>query len=124
MFARQAIAQVAVLTFAYITGVHLHAATNSRELAPRADSQVTTNKNITNGEIEKQGIADEDAAMQIALRPPKRTRPVIAVLGLNEGSETTDYLVPYGVLKHSGVADVFALAIRPGPITLMPAPQS
>ena len=65
--------------------------------------------------------AEEEAATLAALKPPKRERPVIAVLGLNEGSETTDYLVPFGVIKRSGVADVFALAIRPGPVTLMPA---
>jgi putative intracellular protease/amidase len=56
-----------------------------------------------------------------ALEPSKHERPVVAVLGLNEGSETTDYLVPFGVLKRSGVADVFALAIRPGSVTLMPS---
>ena len=42
------------------------------------------------------------------------------MLGLNEGSETTDYLVPYGVIKRSGLADVFALGIKPGPVKLMP----
>ena len=65
--------------------------------------------------------AEEETATLAALKPPKRERPVVAVLGLNEGSETTDYLVPFGVIKRSGVADVFALAIRPGPVTLMPA---
>ena len=64
--------------------------------------------------------AAEEAATLAALAPPKRARPVVAVLGLNEGSETTDYLVPFGVIKRSGVADVFAVSIRPGPITLMP----
>jgi transcriptional regulator GlxA family with amidase domain len=64
---------------------------------------------------------EEEAATLAALKPPNRERPVVAVLGLNEGSETTDYLVPFGVIKRSGVADVFALAIRPGPIALMPA---
>ena len=57
-----------------------------------------------------------------ALKPPKRPgRPVIAVIGLNEGTETTDYLVPFGVLKRADVADVLALSTRSGPITLMPA---
>lgn len=65
--------------------------------------------------------AQEEADTLTALRPPKRERPVVAILGLNEGSETTDFLVPFGVLKQSGLADVFALAIRPGPITLMPS---
>jgi len=55
------------------------------------------------------------------LRPPKRAVPVVAVLGLNDGSETTDYLVPYGVLSASRLAKVIALAPEPRPITLMPA---
>jgi hypothetical protein len=28
------------------------------------------------------------------LQPPKRQRPVIAIVGANAGSETTDYLMP------------------------------
>ncbi|MCE9524076.1 MAG: DJ-1/PfpI family protein [Alphaproteobacteria bacterium] len=56
-----------------------------------------------------------------ALKPTKRARPVIAVVGDNRGSETTDYLIPYGVLKRSGVADVIALGMRAGPVKLMPA---
>jgi putative intracellular protease/amidase len=65
--------------------------------------------------------AQEEADTLAALKPPKRERPVVAVLGQNEGSETTDYLVPFGVLRKSGLADVFALSIRPGPVTLMPS---
>src|SRR4051812_23182248 len=64
----------------------------------------------------------ERAATLQALRPPKRAgRPLVAVVGANEGSETTDYLVPYAVLQQSGVADVVALGTRSGPLTLMPA---
>jgi putative intracellular protease/amidase len=63
----------------------------------------------------------EQVATVEALKPPKRARPLIAVLGANSGSETTDYLVPYGVFRQSGVADVVALATGPGPLTLMPA---
>lgn len=65
--------------------------------------------------------ADETAKTLAALKPPKRARPVIAVVGANGGTETTDYLVPYGVLKRSGVADVFALGTKSGPVMLMPA---
>ena len=50
-----------------------------------------------------------------------RTRPVIAVLGDNEATETTDYVVPYGILAESGVADVLALSTEPGPIVMRPA---
>src|SRR5437016_11821394 len=66
-------------------------------------------------------VTAEDAARNLAaLKPPKRARPVIAVVGANEGSETTDYLIPYGVLKRSGVADVVSFGLKPGPVMLMP----
>ena len=50
-----------------------------------------------------------------------RSRPVIAVLGDNAATETTDYVVPYGILAESGVADVVALSTGPGPIQMRPA---
>ena len=65
--------------------------------------------------------AEETAQTLAALKPPKRARPVVAVIGANGGTETTDYLVPYGVLKRSGIADVFALGTTSGPVKLMPA---
>ena len=65
--------------------------------------------------------AQEEADTLAALKAPKRQRPVVAVLGQNDGSETTDFLVPFGVLRSSGLADVFAVSIRPGPVTLMPS---
>lgn len=65
--------------------------------------------------------AEETAKTLAALKPPKRARPVVAVIGANGGTETTDYLVPYGVLKRSGIADVFALGMMSGPVKLMPA---
>ena len=65
--------------------------------------------------------AEEAARTLAALKPPKRARPVVAVVGANEGSETTDYLIPYGVLKRSGVADVVSLGVGAGPVKLMPA---
>lgn len=65
--------------------------------------------------------AEENAQTLAALKPPKRARPVVAVVGANGGTETTDYLVPYGVLKRSGVADVFALGTMSGPVKLVPA---
>jgi putative intracellular protease/amidase len=65
-----------------------------------------------------QGEAEATVA---ALRPPKRARPLIAIVGVNEGTETTDYLMPYGILRRAGVADVVALSTKPGPMTLYPA---
>ncbi|MDQ3283683.1 MAG: DJ-1/PfpI family protein [Acidobacteriota bacterium] len=52
---------------------------------------------------------------------PGHTRPLIAVLGYNGGTETTDYIVPYGILAESGVADVVALSNEPGPMQMLPA---
>jgi putative intracellular protease/amidase len=64
---------------------------------------------------------DEAVATVAALRPPKRPRPLIAIVGINQATETTDYLMPYGILRRADVADVVALATEPGPVTLYPA---
>jgi putative intracellular protease/amidase len=50
-----------------------------------------------------------------------RTRPIIAIIGENSGTEVTDFLIPYGVLKQSNTADVFAVSTQTGPLTLRPA---
>jgi len=63
---------------------------------------------------------DERDATIAALKPPKRQRPLIAIIGINDATETTDYLMPYGILKRADVADVVTLATRPGPMTLFP----
>jgi putative intracellular protease/amidase len=63
---------------------------------------------------------DERDATIAALKPPKRQRPLIAIIGINDATETTDYLMPYGILTRADVADVVALATRPGPMTLFP----
>jgi putative intracellular protease/amidase len=47
--------------------------------------------------------------------------PVVVVIADNGGTETTDFLVPFGVLSRAGVADVRAVALRPGPVALHPA---
>jgi len=36
--------------------------------------------------------------------------PLIAIIGINDATETTDYLMPYGILRRADVADVVALA--------------
>jgi len=63
----------------------------------------------------------EAAATLEALKPPKRARPVVAVIGINDATETTDYLMPYGILKRADVAEVLLLATEPGPVKLYPA---
>ena len=65
--------------------------------------------------------AEETAATVAALRPPKRARPVVAILGINEGTEVTDYLMPRGILARAGVAEVVAVATGSGPARLYPA---
>ncbi|WP_296747502.1 DJ-1/PfpI family protein [Mesorhizobium sp.] len=65
--------------------------------------------------------ATEAEATLAALKPPKRQRPLVAVIGINDGTETTDYLMPYGILRRADVADVVALATQPGPMQLHPA---
>ncbi|WP_296595067.1 DJ-1/PfpI family protein [Phenylobacterium sp.] len=67
--------------------------------------------------------AEETAATLAALKPVKRARPVVAVLGAGGETmtETTDYVMPYGILRRADVADVLALSTEPGPLKLYPA---
>jgi putative intracellular protease/amidase len=65
--------------------------------------------------------ASENAAMLEALQPPRRQRPVVAVIGLNDATETTDYIVPTGILRRADIAEVLMLAAEPGPVNLYPA---
>ena len=61
------------------------------------------------------------ARSAIVLPAPKagRTRPLVAVVADAGGAETTDFLIPYGVLKEAGVADVVGLSTADGPLQLM-----
>ena len=65
--------------------------------------------------------AEETEATLAALKPPKRARPLIAIIGINDATETTDYLLPLGILRRADVADVVSLATNPGPVKLFPA---
>ncbi len=60
----------------------------------------------------------EMQAILASLRPPEGRRPVIAVIGINDATETTDYLMPAGILRRANVADVTMLATGPGPVEL------
>lgn len=62
--------------------------------------------------------AEEHARTIAALAPPKRSRPLVAVIAGSRGGETTDFLIPFGVLSRSQVADVRALGRARG--TLAP----
>ena len=50
-----------------------------------------------------------------------RDRAVVAVLAYNPSTELTDYVVPYGILAESGVAEVVAVSTGPGAIRMSPA---
>ena len=49
----------------------------------------------------------------------ERQRPLIAIVGINDATEVTDYLMPYGILRRADVADVVALPTEPGPVKLI-----
>lgn len=50
-----------------------------------------------------------------------RSKPVIAVIGENGGTELTDFAIPYGVLARSDAAQLLSVATQPGPMTMRPA---
>jgi putative intracellular protease/amidase len=62
----------------------------------------------------------EHAGTIEAMRPPRRERPVIAIIALNAATEITDLLVPYGVLQRANVADVTVVAERAASVPLHP----
>jgi len=56
----------------------------------------------------------------LAVPAPKagRHRPLIVVVADNGGAQTTDFIIPYGILKESGVADVRSVSTAAGDIKL------
>lgn len=40
-----------------------------------------------------------------ALKPSRQRRPLVAIVGINDATETTDYLMPYGILRRADVTD-------------------
>jgi putative intracellular protease/amidase len=69
------------------------------------------------------GTAMAADAGSVHLPPAKagRERPLVAIVADNGGTETTDLIVPYGVLKGADVADVVIVSTHAGPVSLMPA---
>jgi putative intracellular protease/amidase len=49
-----------------------------------------------------------------------RSKPVVAVVGENSGTVLSDFVIPYGVLAQSGVADVLSVSTGPGSLKLTP----
>jgi putative intracellular protease/amidase len=64
--------------------------------------------------------AAEHARIIENLRPPRRSRPLVAIVALNDATETTDLLMPAGILRRADVADVRLVATEGGPIRLYP----
>lgn len=64
---------------------------------------------------------EEIEALLATLRHEGEGRPVIAVIGLNDATETNDYVTTTGILRRADVADVVMLATGPGPVQLYPA---
>lgn len=56
-----------------------------------------------------------------ALKWRRAGTPVVAVLALNDRTETTDFLLPHAVLQRAGVAQVHAVAPRRGRVTMYPS---
>ncbi len=54
-------------------------------------------------------------------RPIKRKRPLIAIVADNNGTETTDLMIPHAILRRAEVAEVVIVSPSGGAITLMPA---
>lgn len=83
---------------------------------------ITSGYTASNSEMQKfPGISDSASAIPEYVPRFDRERPVVAVIGENTFTELTDYVVPFGILTESGVADVFALSTREGPIQMFPA---
>jgi len=49
-----------------------------------------------------------------------RTKPVVAVVALNEGTELVDFMIPFGILGRSGTSEVVSVSVRPGNVSMSP----
>jgi putative intracellular protease/amidase len=65
-------------------------------------------------------VAQASGRLQLSQRGD-RVRPLVVVVADNDGTETTDFLIPLAVLRDAGVADVVSAATHQGAISLMPA---
>ena len=48
------------------------------------------------------------------------TRPMVVIVGNNEFTEITDFLVPYAILSESGAFNVASMSLEEGPVNLWP----
>lgn len=77
----------------------------------------------TSAATEQKGITARASDEHIApyLARFGRTRPVIAIVGENSGTELTDYVIPFGILRQANVGEIVPVATRSGPMTMRPA---
>lgn len=69
--------------------------------------------------------AADRAEDHLLLPAPKsgHSRPLVVVVADSAGAETTDFVIPYAVLKEAGVAEVRSVSTLPGPLRLRMALQ-
>ncbi|MCW7493531.1 DJ-1/PfpI family protein [Leptospira sp. 2 VSF19] len=65
-------------------------------------------------------VGNEDQ-LKVHLNKPNHKIPIVVVIGENQYTELTDFIVPYGILKRSHVAKVYAIAEKKGKIDFFPA---
>lgn len=63
--------------------------------------------------------APADDRLVLPAPKPGHARPLVVIVADEAGAETTDFIIPYGVLRDAGVADVRTLSTSPGPLQLM-----
>lgn len=86
---------------------------------PATSTAAATSSTLSTASV---STSAEAPAEKIAPYVPRfgRSRPVVVVVGENNGTVLVDFVIPYAVLAQSGVADVVSLATQAGPLKLAP----
>jgi putative intracellular protease/amidase len=100
--------------YLFITGV---AAAAGLVAAAASASQWRASENV----ISARTLGHENKQPALRPIPAGQDKPVVVLLADNSGTETTDFIVPYAMLKDSGVADVRSVSTQAGVVELMPA---
>ena len=61
----------------------------------------------------------EDSRLVLPAPKSGHARPLVVIVADAAGAETTDFIVPYGVLREANVADVRTVSTAPEPLQLM-----
>ena len=88
-------------------------------MRPSLFAAVTLSSALVWGGAPAAPAAGPASTLSLPAPKPGHAKPLVVVLADNAGAETTDFVIPYGVLKESGAAEVLAVATRPGPVKLM-----